>query len=211
LRLGGRALEARATDFGHLGLFPEQLPNWRWIRERCEAGATRVLNLFAYTGAASLAAAEGGAEVCHVDASRGTVAWARENASLNGLDDAPFRWIVDEALKFARREARRGRRYEGIVLDPPSFGRGPKGEVFKIEEQLPPLLECCRSLLSDDARFVLLSSHSPGFSPRVLAHLLDASTEGLGGRVEAAEMLVSGSLGARDLPSGAHARWWRDP
>jgi len=197
-----------STDFGHLGVFPEQRPMWSWIRSSCQQrpGAS-VLNLFAYSGGSTLAPAQGGAAVCHVDASRGMTDWARENARRNGLSDAPIRWIVDDVPQFLAREIKRGRRYEGIILDPPSFGRGAKGELFKIEERINPLLEQIRELLSDRPLFVLLSCHTPGFSARVLENLLDQHLQGKGGGLDSGEMLLAGAPGVRPLPSGSFARW----
>lgn len=197
-----------STDFGHLGVFPEQRPMWSWIRETCrKRPGAQVLNLFAYSGGSTLAPAQGGASVCHVDASRGMTDWARDNARRNGLADAPIRWIVDDVPQFLAREIKRGRRYDGIILDPPSFGRGAKGELFKIEERINPLLEQVRDLLSSKPLFVLLSCHTPGFSARVLENLLDQHLRGLGGKLDSGEMLLSGSPNTRPLPSGSYARW----
>jgi 23S rRNA (cytosine1962-C5)-methyltransferase len=209
------------TDFGHLGLFPEQRAQWRWIEEtlrdakarrREAAAAPSVLNVFAYSGGASLAAAKAGAEVCHVDASKGMVSWARENAELNGLADAPIRWIVDDAVKFLKREERRGRRYDAIILDPPTFGRGAKGEVYKIDEGLRATLDLATALLTDDAEFFLLTSHTPGYTPIVLANLVHQTMGARRGRVECGEMLLAGddepdAGRVTPLPNGAWARW----
>ena len=200
-----------STDFGHLGVFPEQRPMWRWLREVCATRAgVRVLNLFAYSGGSTLAPAQGGATVCHVDASKGMTDWARENARRNQLADAPIRWIVDDVSVFLRREMNRGRQYEGIILDPPSFGRGAKGEVFKIEERINPLLEQVRALLSARPMFVLLSCHTPGFSPQVLENLLGQHLQGIPGRIDHGEMLLRGEAGTRPLPSGNYARFLAD-
>lgn len=204
--------EIKLTDFGHIGLFPEQAENWIWMRELIRSQIERrprnihVLNLFAYTGGSTLACSQGGAHLVHVDAAKGVVDWARDNARLSHLHERPIRWLVDDALKFVRREVRRGNRYQGIILDPPSFGRGPKGEVFKIENDLPPLLEACRELLAEDALFILLSCHTPGFTPTTLSNLLVQMTKGNRGRVESGEMLVP-EAGDRALPSGTFARW----
>ena len=202
------------TDFGHLGIFPEQRESWRWIGERVQAarGAAaqepvRVLNLFAYSGGSTLAAARAGAEVCHLDASAGMVEWARANAALNALEQAPIRWIVDDAHKFLARELRRGRRYEGIILDPPSFGRGAGGEVYKIERDLPQTLDLCRQLFSAAPRFLLLSAHTPGITPVVLENLLAERFEDVPGRLASGEMVLAGAAGVRPLPSGCMARW----
>ena len=203
------------TDFGHLGIFPEQRAQWRWLRETCAAAAAArgeapsVLNLFAYSGGSSLAAARGGARVTHLDASRGMVDWAAENARLNGLDT--IRWIVDDAHKFLHREVRRGRKYDGIVLDPPTYGRGEGGETYKLERDLPETLSLCRSLLSEKPLFVLLSAHTPGCTGQVLENLLAQAASGLGGSIESGEMLLEGAPGVLPLPSGTWARWTARP
>jgi len=210
IRTGGLRFKLSGTDFGHLGIFPEQRPAWRRITEQLAAarrpGARlSALNLFAYSGGATLAAARAGAEVCHLDASRGMVAWARENAALNGLAAAPIRWLVDDAHKFLGRETRRERRYDAIILDPPTFGRGQRGELYKIEQDLPETLAHCRALLSDRPVLMLLSAHTPGYSPIVLRNLLDQALHGLPARLECGEMLLTGDRAAYPLPSGAFA------
>jgi 23S rRNA (cytosine1962-C5)-methyltransferase len=209
--IDGLRFRIARTDFGHVGLFPEQRDSWRWIEERVRRAKGRrevaLLNLFAYSGGATLAAARGGASVCHVDASKGMVAWARENAELNDLAAAPIRWIVDDAVKFLKREERRGRRYDAVVLDPPTFGRGAKGEVYKIDEGLSATLDACARLLSDDALFLLLTSHTPGYTPTVLANLVAQTTSARRGRIESGEMLLGGAADVAPLPSGAWARW----
>lgn len=196
------------TDFGHLGIFPEHSLLWKWmqqcIQERKEPPS--ILNLFAYSGGATLAAAKAGAKVCHLDASKGMVQWARENAKLSKLEKAPIRWIVDDVLKFLRREERRGATYDGIILDPPSFGRGSQGEVFKIERDLPLILQLCRALLSKNPLFVVLSSHTPGQTPLVMQHLLSQMMHGVKGVIEGGEMVLS-AKGALDVPCGSYARW----
>jgi 23S rRNA (cytosine1962-C5)-methyltransferase len=213
VEVDGLRFELRRTDFGHVGLFPEQRALWRWIGERLRTAAERrpgpvsLLNLFAYSGGSTLAAAKAGAAVCHVDASKGMVSWASANAKLNGLAEAPVRWIVDDARKFLSREVKRSRRYEAIVLDPPTFGRGAKGEVYKIDEGLRETLDACAALLADDPAFLLLSSHTPGFTPVVLANLLGQTTAGRQGRIESGEMLLGGERDVLSLPSGAWARW----
>ena len=198
-RLGG-------TDFGHLGIFPEQREQWRWIRKTvAERSLTRrlsVLNLFAYSGGSTMAAALGGAEVCHLDASKGMVEWARANARLNALADHPIRWIVDDAHKFMRREIRRARRYDAVILDPPTFGRGAGGEMYRIERDLKETFALVTELLSDTPAFVLFSSHTPGLSPTVAQNILAQLWPAA--RLEAGEMLLEG----RSLvcPSGVYAR-----
>lgn len=212
VELAGLLFKISPTDFGHLGIFPEQQSFWEWIQAKIKSHATptfkpRVLNLFAYSGGSTLAAAKAGAAVCHLDASKGMVAWARENAALNQLEEAPIRWIVEDVKKFLARELKRGSRYEGIILDPPTFGRGAKGEIFKIEDEVIPLLRDCRELLSDHPLFILFSCHTPGFSPLVMQHLMDQTMEGLKGTVDVGEMVLSGNHLALDVPSGTYARW----
>ena len=200
-RLGG-------TDFGHLGIFPEQRAQWKWIRETVKAAmarrgdSLRVLNLFAYSGGSTLAAAQGGAEVCHLDASRGMVDWARANARLNGLWDSPVRWIVDDAHKFMKRELRRGRRYDAIILDPPTFGRGAGGEMYKIERDLAETLGLVKDLMSETPCFVLFSSHTPGLSCKVAENVLGQVFPD--SVVESGEMLLEGK--ALKCPSGVFCR-----
>ncbi len=199
------------TDFGHLGIFPEQRDQWMWLRATItaamqhQAGPCRVLNLFAYSGGATMAAALAGAEVCHLDASRGMVHWASENARANGLES--IRWIVDDVHKFLSRETRRGHVYEGVILDPPTFGRGEGGEMYRIERDLPETLRMCRALLSDTPRFILLSAHTPGCSPQVMGNLLQQATHGLNGTIETGEMLLTGAPDVLPLPSGTYARF----
>ena len=195
----------RRNDFGHVGIFPEQEDSWGWIRQKvAERGEeAEVLNLFAYTGGSTLAAASAGGRVVHLDASKSSVRYARENAMLSGLADAPIRWIVEDAVKFVEREQRRGRCYDGIVLDPPSYGRGAKGEKWKIEDLMLPFLRSCQSILKPKGAFMLLSSHSPGFTPLVLANLLESCGAG---SITHGEMVMR-EAGGRELPNGAYARW----
>ena len=211
------AFRIKLTNFGHLGLFPEQADNWDWLREvirkrmRATGGANfNVLNLFAYTGGSTLAASQAGAHVVHVDAAKGVVDWARKNADLCHLADRPIRWLVDDAMKFLAREARRSNRYHAVILDPPSFGRGPKGEVFKIENDIVPLLEACRAVLARDAQFILYSCHTPGFTPLTLENQLTDLISKRGGTFESGEMTVAATDG-RLLPSGTWARWRAAP
>jgi 23S rRNA (cytosine1962-C5)-methyltransferase len=215
LEICGFRLRLSGTDFGHLGVFPEQRPLWAWIRNMLTDGSAtgrpRVLNLFAYSGGATLAAALAGAEVCHLDASRGMVDWARANAELNGLSVHPIRWIVDDVNKFLQREVRRDRQYDAILLDPPSFGRGREGELYKIERDLPETLDLCVRLLSDSPRFLLLSAHTPGFTPIALENLLKQALPRRDRGFEKGEMLLSGGPDVLPVPSGAFARWASDP
>lgn len=206
IHTAGIGFHLATTDFGHLGIFPEQRAQWEWIRATCRtAPGARVLNLFAYSGGASMAAAQGGAKVTHLDASKGMVQWASENADLN--DIFSIRWIVDDAIKFLRREARRGNRYDGIILDPPTYGRGKHGETFKIESGLLELMSLCRDVLSEKPLFVLLSGHTPGWTPQVLDNVLVQATAGFDGKVETGEMLLTGADDVFPLPSGTYARW----
>ena len=213
-RHGGFLFEIRPTPFGHIGLFPEQADQWSWLQRvaapRGGGEPWNILNLFAYTGGSTLALARAGARVCHVDASRGMVDQARRNAAANDLAEAPVRWIVDDVMGFLRREERRGRRYDGVVLDPPSFGRGRKREIFKIDEDLPSLLSLCRSLVGEAPHLALLTCHTPGYTPLVLRNMLEEAFPGLPAGTEAGEMIVAESASARPLPSGAWCRFARE-
>lgn len=195
------------TDFGHLGVFPEHSLLWKSMKEAIRTRKEPlVLNLFAYSGGATLAAASAGAKVCHLDASKGMVAWARENAKLNQLESAPIRWIVDDVSKFLMREIKRGVRYDGIILDPPSFGRGAQGEVFKIERDIHDLLHLCRKLLSENPLFLIFTTHTPGMTPIVMEHLLKQKMHGLKGNIETGEMILPSEAGF-NIPCGSYARW----
>ena len=206
--IDGIIFKIQPTDFGHLGMFAEQRPFWSWIRSTLQKQTKpTLLNLFAYSGGVTLAAARGGAEVCHLDASKGMCDWARENAKINKLESAPIRWITDDVMKFLDREIKRGRKYDAIVLDPPTFGRGAKGEMFKIEELITPLIQKCIQLFSDTPLFLLFSCHTPGFTPQALQNLLEAEKFlREKGRIESGEMLLQGAH-TFALPSGAYARW----
>jgi 23S rRNA (cytosine1962-C5)-methyltransferase len=198
-------------SFKHTGLFPEQAVNWDWCSERIrEAGRpVKVLNLFAYTGGATLAAASAGASVTHVDASKGMVTWAKENAAASHLEDAPVRWLVDDCVKFVEREIRRGNKYDGIIMDPPSYGRGPKGEIWKIEESIYPFVELAAQLLSDDALFFLINSYTTGLQPAVLSYMLSAVIQKKrGGEVQSSEIGLPVSSNGLVLPCGATGRWF---
>ena len=200
----------RPTGFKHTGLFPEQAVNWDWMQEtiRSAGRPVRVLNLFAYTGGATLACAAAGAEVCHVDAAKGMVQWARENAAASGLTDKPIRWIVDDCEKFIRREARRGRKYDAVIMDPPSYGRGPGGEIWKLENSIYPLVEACLDVLSDEPLFFLLNSYTTGLSPSVMGYLLHSLiVPKCGGTVSADEIGLPVELAKAALPCGATAIW----
>lgn len=198
-------------SFKHTGLFPEQAVNWDWCSERIrEAGRpVKVLNLFAYTGGATLAAASAGASVTHVDASKGMVTWAKENAAASHLEDAPVRWLVDDCVKFVEREIRRGNKYDGIIMDPPSYGRGPKGEIWKIEESIYPFVELAAQLLSDDALFFLINSYTTGLQPAVLSYMLSTVIQKKrGGEVQSSEIGLPVSSNGLLLPCGATGRWF---
>lgn len=208
MHCGGLNFIVRPTDFGHLGGFFEQAANWEKIR-RLSSQDHEVLNLFAYTGGSTLAAAQSGAKVVHVDASKTSVAWARELAELNALGEAPIRWIVDDVMKFVQREIRRSRKYQAIILDPPSFGRGTKGEVWKIEEHLVELMSSLKLLLSDDFSYILLSSHSHGYTPLAMENLLLDITHGVKGELESKEMVVREVNTNRALPAGAYSLFTR--
>ncbi len=203
---GGVQFRLSLTEFGHLGVFPEHADLWETMRPLV-IPQSRILNLFAYSGGVTFAAAQQGAQVCHLDASKGMVDWARQNAALNRLTDAPIRWIVDDAMKFLQREKKRGSLYDGIILDPPTFGRGSQGEVFKIEQDILPLLSLCRDVLNTAPRFVIFSCHTPGFTPMVLSHLLEQTLPQ--GHIETGEMALH-SPHALSIPSGSFARWTRD-
>ena len=197
-------------NFKHTGLFPEQAANWDFARERIKnAGRpVSVLNLFAYTGGATIACAAAGANVCHVDAAKGMVQWARENAKASGLEDRPIRWIVDDCAKFVEREIRRGRKYDAIIMDPPSYGRGPSGEVWKLEENLYPFVELVSGVLSDEPLFVILNSYTTGLSPSVLTYILQTVIGGkFGGRTVSDELGLPVTATGLALPCGAAGRW----
>ena len=198
-------------SFKHTGLFPEQAVNWDWCGERIRQAnrPVKVLNLFAYTGGATLAAASAGASVTHVDASKGMVTWAKENAAASHLEDAPIRWLVDDCVKFVEREIRRGNKYDGIIMDPPSYGRGPKGEIWKIEESIYPFVELASRLLSDDALFFLINSYTTGLQPAVLSYMLSTVIQKKrGGQVQSSEIGLPVSSNGLVLPCGATGRWF---
>lgn len=207
---GGIRFRIRPTPFGHLGIFAEQRVQWPWIRDLCaKMDEPEVLNLFAYTGGSTLASAQGGARVTHVDSAKGVVQWARENAELNGLGEHPIRWMVEDVSRYVQREVRRGRVYQGIILDPPSFGRGSKGQVFKIEDDLLELLRSLWQILDPQSGFLLLSCHSAGFTPLVLRRLLEATAPGPG-TLEEGELCLESEAEPKagvSLPTGVYARW----
>lgn len=197
-------------SFKHTGLFPEQAVNWDWCSAKIKEAKRpiRVLNLFAYTGGATVAAAKAGALVTHVDASKGMVTWAKENAELSGLKDAPIRWIVDDCVKFVEREIRRGKEYDAIIMDPPSYGRGPKGEIWKIEEKIYPFIQLCTKVMSKDPLFFLINSYTTGLQPAVLNYMLSTEIQRkIGGVVTADEIGLPVTSNGLVLPCGASGRW----
>lgn len=202
--------QLKPFSFKHTGLFPEQAANWDWFSEKIRKAKrpVKVLNLFAYTGGATLAAASAGAAVTHVDASKGMVGWARENAKSSGLESAPIRWIVDDCMKFVEREIRRGNHYDGIIMDPPSYGRGPKGEIWKIEEAIHPLVQSCAKLLSEEPLFFLINSYTTGLAPAVLSYLLGIEVDRrFSGKITADEIGLPVTSTKLILPCGASGRW----
>ncbi len=203
---------SQVTSFRHLGVFPEQASQWDWITDKLRgATAPRVLNLFGYTGLATLAAAQAGAQVTHVDASKKVMSWARENQNLSGLGDKPIRWITDDVLKFVRREARRQSHYEGIIMDPPKFGRGTQGELWKFFEMMPELLDECRNLLSDKPLFLVVTTYAVKLSPLALYYALEQRLAKLGGSITAGELLTPEESNKRALSMATYARWSSTP
>ena len=196
-------------SFKHTGLFPEQAVNWDWFSGKIKnAGRpVKVLNLFAYTGGATLAAAAAGAAVTHVDASKGMVNWAKENAKSSGLEAAPIRWLVDDCMKFVEREIRRGNHYDGIIMDPPSYGRGPKGEIWKIEDSIYDFIKLCTQILSDAPLFFLVNSYTTGLAPAVLTYMLSTELKRFGGHVDSQEIGLPVTKTGLVLPCGASGRW----
>ncbi len=227
IAFGNFTFSIRPTSFKHTGLFPEQLSNWEWmervitnykpaspagrlkITNEGEETSPSVLNLFAYTGGATLACARAGAEVCHVDGSKTAVAWARENAELSGLKDAPIRWITDDVIAFLKREIKRGRKYECLVMDPPSFGHGPNDELWKIEEHFLELMDLCKQVLSDDPLFVLINGYTAGYSPIAYENTLKDMMNEKEGKIEIGELTIAQSSADKLLPCGIFARWER--
>ena len=209
---GELKFKIKPTGFKHTGLFPEQAVNWDFMQDKIRSAGREVsvLNLFAYTGGATLACAQAGASVCHVDSSKGMVAWARENAVLSSLEEKPIRWIVDDCEKFVQREIRRGRKYDGIVMDPPSYGRGAGGEVWKLEDCIYNLVELCSQVLSDEPVFFLLNSYTTGLSPSVMAYILDSViAKKFGGKVSSDEIGLPVKSSNMPLPCGSTAIWQR--
>ena len=234
IKFGGLDFSIKPTSFKHIGLFPEQLPNWEWMEKlindaksshRSDLGAESknkkslgrtygnepisVLNLFAYTGGATLACAKAGAEVAHVDASKNAVEWARKNAELSGLSDAPIRWLIEDVTTFLKREIKRERKYDAIIMDPPSFGHGPKDELWKIEEDFLNLMDLCRKVLSPDPLFILINGYTAGYSSIVYENNLLDMMKDYKGKVEGGELVIEESTSKKLLPCGIFARWER--
>lgn len=216
----GLTFNLKPFSFKHTGLFPEQAVNWDWCGDIIKSAINnhpekyskerpfKVLNLFAYTGGATVSAAKAGANITHVDASKGMVGWAKENAVSSGLENAPIRWLVDDCVKFVEREIRRGNTYDGIIMDPPSYGRGPKGEIWKIEESIYPFIELCTQVLDKDAQFFLINSYTTGLQPAVLSYMLNTLiAKKRGGEVTADEIGLPVSSNGLVLPCGASGRW----
>lgn len=209
INYGDLTFNLKPFSFKHTGLFPEQATNWDWFSDKIRHAnrPIKILNLFAYTGGATLAAAAAGASVTHVDASKGMVGWAKENAKSSGLSDAPIRWIVDDCVKFVEREIRRGNKYDAIIMDPPSYGRGPKGEIWKIEDSIHSFVKLCAQLLSDDPLFFLINSYTTGLAPSVLTYMISIELKKYNGIVTAEEIGLPVTSTGLILPCGASGRW----
>lgn len=213
MEFGGLSFFIKPTAFKHTGLFPEQEPNWQWIIKNIKLAKIKlnrpisVLNLFGYTGGATLAALSAGAEVAHIDGSKSAIVWAKENAVLSGLADKPVRWILDDAREFVKRELRRGVHYDGIVMDPPAFGHGPKKELWKIENDFLGLMKLCHEILSDTPIFFLINGYSAGYSAIAYENNLSIVAEKFGGEIEKGELAIEESGNGRLLPAGIFARW----
>ena len=213
VRYGELTFNVKPMNFKHTGLFPEQACNWDYAMRKIRSAGRpiSVLNLFGYTGAATVACAKAGAQVCHVDAAKGMVAWGKENAAASGLAEAPIRWIVDDCAKFVEREIRRGKTYDAIIMDPPSYGRGPGGEVWKLEDSLYPFVELCARVLSDKPLFVILNSYTTGLAPSVLGYILHMLVgEKFGGTVTWDELGLPCTASGMALPCGATGRWFSE-
>ena len=216
IEFGGYKFIIKPTSFKHTGLFPEQLANWDWMKNVIEKNKknynepVQVLNLFGYTGGATLACADAGAEVTHVDGSKTAVAWARENAELSNLADKPIRWIIDDCIMYLRREVKRGRKYDAILMDPPAFGHGPKDELWKIEENFLELIDLCKQVLSDKPLFVLINGYTAGYSPIAYENVLKDMMNDSKGSIEIGELTIAESNSDRLLPCGIFARWERN-
>ncbi len=209
IEFGGLSFFIKPTAFKHTGLFPEQEPNWKWIIDNIKSAnrPVSILNLFGYTGGATLAALSAGAEVAHIDGSKSAIVWAKENATLSGLDKKPVRWILDDAREFVKRELRRGKRYDGIIMDPPAFGHGPKKELWKIEDDFLIFMKLCEEVLSDKPSFFLINGYSAGYSAIAYENNLSSLVDKFGGEIEKGELAIEESGNGRMLPAGIFARW----
>jgi len=209
ISFGGLNFNIRLSAFKHTGIFPEHKPNWDWVSgviKRSERKVS-VLNLFGYTGGATLAALKAGAEVTHLDGSKVAINWAKENARISGLEDRPVRWILDDAMSFVKKEIKRGKKYDGIIMDPPAYGHGPDREVWQIEKDLPQLMELCGQLLSDAPLFILMNGYASGYSAIAYGNMLDSVVASAGGIMEIGEITIKEKEGGRRLPAGIFARW----
>ncbi len=212
IRYGSLTFNVKPMNFKHTGIFPEQAANWDFIGERIRSAGrpVSVLNLFAYTGGATLAAAAAGASVCHVDAAKGMVAWAKENARASGLEQAPIRWIVDDCSKFVEREIKRGRRYDAVIMDPPSYGRGPSGEIWKLEQNLYPFVELVSRVLTPEPLFFIINSYTTGLAPSVVGYILNSVIgKRYGGVCQSEELGLPVTQSGLTLPCGAAGRWMK--
>lgn len=216
IEFGNLKFWIKPTTFKHTGIFPEQLSNWQWMKKEIKDQKSKIkneplsiLNLFGYTGGATLACLQAGAEVCHVDGSKVAINWAKDNAEISGLKDKPIRWILDDAAKFVQREIKRGRKYDGIIMDPPAFGHGPKGEMWKIEDNFLPFLKDCFEILSDQPLFFLINGYASGYSAVAYKNNLEYLVEKFGGQIEMGELTIEESKSKRLLPAGIFARWCR--
>lgn len=213
IEIGGLTMLIKPTSFKHTGVFPEQASNWEWLRQMIEKGRGEgrekisILNLFGYTGGASIAAAQAGADVCHVDASKSAVAWAKENAAQSGAAEKPIRWIIEDAVTFVEREIKRGNRYDLILMDPPAFGHGPKDELWKFEEHFLTLMRLCSELLSEKPLGMLINGYAAGYSASAFAYNLEPFMQKYGGMLQYGELTIEESEGKRLLPCGIFARW----
>ena len=212
IEFGGLRLKISPTPFKHTGLFPEQLANWKWVEKKIKSAGRpiSVLNLFGYTGGASLSALSAGASVCHVDASKSALTWVKENAELSNLTDKPLRYILDDAYEFVKKELKRGKKYDGIIMDPPAFGHGPNGEMWRIEENFVKFIEDTKNLLSSEPLFFLVNGYSAGYSPTAYKQNIMDLVNKFGGEVEEGELALEESNTGRLLPCGIFARWSKD-
>lgn len=209
IEFGGLSFIIKPTSFKHIGLFPEQMLNWQWMENLIKKSNRKisVINLFAYTGGATLACAKAGASVCHVDGSKAAVVWARENALLSGLEDSPIRWMIEDVVTFLKREIKRGNKYDAIIMDPPSFGHGPKDELWKIEDDFLLLMSLCKELLSNDPLFVLINGYTAGYSSLVYENNLKELMVNHNGKIESGELSIEEVSSKKLLPAGIYSRW----